>query len=725
MRPERTQSQYVEDLQSRERRPEGDASRTFEHHRGDELRSRNSGGTGQSPGGGQQPIQQMSPPSSRPKHSPRQIYDNYGSLPLQTVPGRSLEMIPGDKGPTLRSSSHDIAVQEQGPRKDPSVRRSKSPNGSDASVDRDAMGDVDSWGLRVGLLGTSSSASFMEQIHTAVDGRETLDGEHGTKGARSSHVSTRTLRRTPARKTNSHSADYVLPPRKTADRLMTIHWNYSHVIFPWLDRLQIMKCYEGLWTGNEDPDPYMDTQVFYGILNTIFAISYKLDPEVQPDEQEELSAVYFARAQKLLSFNILSIGLFELIPALLLTGQYLQSTNMPRECFQSIGLAIWIAQDMGLHLPDTSSSIEGQHEREMARRVWYGCILMDRVASMTFGRPARISQETVMLAPPPIAMDDEYFNELGTGIQPAGEPSRLDFFLQYCGLHNILGDILEAFYTLPASANNHSMFEYVRFNNSPVTQDVNRLLQFDKAMNGWRDNLEPHLQVSFEYRDVTDALVFKRQAIILYARFLHIRILLFRPLFSEASRSIRSRLDDGTSSPAPLLGESITAHCLVSCSKAAQQLIELVANHTRPNGNQLLLPPWWHIISYVYIAATVVIAAHLFPAVTEKVPISALTAAKQRAFNVLQHYADSRKPAQRCRSALEALYDKVILPRTRAQSPNGNFNQHFEPNDQYANSGIALSADSNQDAGFADLFDATDMLWLNSTSFDPDYNFGL
>jgi hypothetical protein len=724
MRPERTQSQYVEDPQSRERRSDGDASKSFEHPRGDELRSWNSGVTGQSPGGVQQPIQQISPPSSRTKHSPHQIYDDYGSLPLQTVPSQSLEMMPGDKGSTLRSSSLDIAVQEQGLRKAPSVRRSKSPNESVASIDRDAMGDVDSWGLRVGLLGTSSSASFMKQIQTAVDGRETLDGGHGTKGARSSHVSTRTLRRTPVRKITSHSADYVLPPRKTADRLMTIHWNYSHVIFPWLDRLQIMKCYEDLWTGNEDPDPYMDTQVFYGILNTIFAISYKLDPEVQPNEQEELSVVYFARAQKLLSFNILSIGLFELIPALL-TGQYLQSTNMPRECFQSIGLAIWIAQDMGLHLPDTTSSVEGQHEREMARRVWYGCILMDRVASMTFGRPTRISQETATLAPPPTAMDDEYFNELGTGIQPAGEPSRLDFFLQYCGLHNILGDILETFYTLPASANNHSKFEYVRLENSPVTQDVNKLLEFDKALNEWRDNLEPHLEVSSEYRDVTDALVFKRQAIILYARFLHIRILLFRPFLSEASRSIRCHLDDGISSPGPLLAESITARCLVSCTKAAQQLIELIANHTRPSGNQLLLPPWWHFISYVYIAATVVIAAHLFPAVTEKVTISELTASKQRAFNVLQHYADSRKPAQRCRSALEALYDKVILPRTRVQSPNGNLDQHFDPNAQYASSGIALPADSTQDAGFANLFDATDMLWLNSASFDPDYNFGL
>lgn len=257
------------------------------------------------------------------------------------------------------------------------------------------MGAVDGGALKAGLLGASSSANFMRQMRNTMDGTETPD--LGTRGATSSHVTTRTLQRQQKWKTDLHSPEYLLPPRSTVDRLMNIYWKFSHVIFPFLDKVQITECYEGLWTGCESLS--IDQQIFHCILNTAFAIACKLDPAARPEEQEESSNTYFLRARKLLSFDLLDMSHFQLIQALLLMSQYLQSTNMPRGCFQSIGLAIWIAQvcsvsdleqkptyhtsqDMGLHLPETSLSIGDQHQRAMAQRVWQGCILMDRYASI-------------------------------------------------------------------------------------------------------------------------------------------------------------------------------------------------------------------------------------------------------------------------------------------------------------------------------------------------------
>lgn len=215
-----------------------------------------------------------------------------------------------------------------------------SPVSSHDPGETDAMGAVDGWALRAGLLGASSSANFMRQMRKAVDGKEGPD--LGTRGAVSSHVSTRLLQRHQEWKKNLHSPEYVLPPRSTADRLMDIYWKYSFQIFPFLDEMQISECYEGLWTGGQSY--LIGQQVFHCILNLAFAIACKLDAAALPGEQEESSSAYFARARKLLLFDLLTISDFHLIQALLLMSQYLQSTDMPRQCFQSIGLAIWIAQ---------------------------------------------------------------------------------------------------------------------------------------------------------------------------------------------------------------------------------------------------------------------------------------------------------------------------------------------------------------------------------------------
>lgn len=202
------------------------------------------------------------------------------------------------------------------------------------------MGAVDGWALKAGLLGASSSANFMRQMRKAIDGTETPD--LGAWGTMSTHVSTRTLKRQEKWRTDLHSPEYLLPPRSTGDRLMDIYWRYSHVIFPFLDKVEIRECYEGLWTGCQSLS--ISQQIFHCILNTAFAIACKLDPVAQPESQEVSSNTYFSRARKLLSFDLLDMSHFQLIQALLLMSQYLQSTDMPRQCFQSIGLAIWVAQ---------------------------------------------------------------------------------------------------------------------------------------------------------------------------------------------------------------------------------------------------------------------------------------------------------------------------------------------------------------------------------------------
>jgi hypothetical protein len=111
----------------------------------------------------------------------------------------------------------------------------------------------------------------------------------------------------------------------------------------------------------------------------VFAITSQLTENVAVESRETSVGLFFARSMQLLQLDILGSGSLQIIQALL-TGQFLQSTESPQRCWVVVGSAIRVAQGMGLHLPDASERLECQRDRELARRVWLGCILMDRYA---------------------------------------------------------------------------------------------------------------------------------------------------------------------------------------------------------------------------------------------------------------------------------------------------------------------------------------------------------
>lgn len=257
----------------------------------------------------------------------------------------------------------------------PNHSRSLSESSS-SDHDVDAMGCVDDWTLRGGLLDTSSGASFTRQITKEVDGIDTSKG--GRKGSHSIKSTAKRLRlhRKRDREGDTSELELVLPQRKVADHLFEVYWAYSDVVFPWLDEAEVRQQYASLWLPNDGCDA--DEKVLYCTLNLMFAIAAKLDPSSKPETRKKSANTYYKRARDLLSFNLLDISHFEIRQNLLLAAQYLQSTNMPRQCFQTIGLAIWVAQDLGLHLPETTCLLKDPLEQESARRVWHGCILMDK-----------------------------------------------------------------------------------------------------------------------------------------------------------------------------------------------------------------------------------------------------------------------------------------------------------------------------------------------------------
>ena len=213
-------------------------------------------------------------------------------------------------------------------------------------------------------FGGSSAGSFTRQIKAAMDARLGVPPEKPAPPTTPRHQG--------GKKGN---LDYTLPPRRTADRLVGAYWLYVDPLYPFLDRQRWESTYESIFTGTPITS---DERIFVATLNAIFALSTQLMESISPDQRDSASDAYFHKAQELLDLNLWDPRSLELVQCLLLMSQYLQSSNCPHQTWMVVGAAVRTAQSLGLHLPQTSAEVTDGRERELWRRVWYGCVLMDR-----------------------------------------------------------------------------------------------------------------------------------------------------------------------------------------------------------------------------------------------------------------------------------------------------------------------------------------------------------
>lgn len=230
-----------------------------------------------------------------------------------------------------------------------------------------------------GFFGSSSAASFMKQVKSAVE-EKVSSPESKPSDSVGENPPRSTLMSRRKNNIESELATYALPPRKFADGLMDVYWNLVFPLYPFVDRAQLNAQYNNIWTGESSE---YDENMLMCTFNTIFALSCQLSDSIEPRERRASADVFFSRAKELLQFNLWNSGSAELIQCLLLMGQYLQSTDSAHQCWIVIGLAVRNAQSLGLHLPSTISRFESLQEQRLARIIWYGCVLMDRYAPPT------------------------------------------------------------------------------------------------------------------------------------------------------------------------------------------------------------------------------------------------------------------------------------------------------------------------------------------------------
>ena len=493
-------------------------------------------------------------------------------------------------------------------------------------------------------VGDSSATSFMNQI------KKVINQQGSPPASRQQSQSVRG--QAPLTVQPSHSKqqrqilDYVLPSRQKADHLLEIYWRLVDTLYPFLDKDEVVSTYRSLWTGNALDD---EGPIFLCLLNVIFSLACILDPSVRPEERVSSANVFYQRSRELLDFELVQHQSILTVQYFLLLGQYLQSTKDPQQCWTFVGLAIRIAQSLGLDLPSKSAQAQSAQRRDVLRKVWHGCVLMDRTLSMTFGRPAMITSQAAAAVPRPMT-HQECICSTETCILDHNSDQSC-FFIESLRLYELMSETLLTLYN-PASREEPNDNPYAVYFGSPAAGNV---FEMDSRFLLWSRDLPVHLRYEL---NATKSGIHLRQTNVLWLRYRHIRILLFRPILSRFC----CRYDNSERSLEEAMPWKIALQCSIICVKIAMETIEFFDSRMKATPQENLddlLPAWWYSIFYVYTAATVLVAGRLHPSITAEVTEQAITSAWHAVMRVLGRFQSFSKHAKRCAAALSVLFDQV------------------------------------------------------------------
>lgn len=173
----------------------------------------------------------------------------------------------------------------------------------------------------------------------------------------------------------------VVPKRATADDLLNCYEKYVYPLFPILHMPTFRASYGRLWEperqGHSLFDNLAEETTFWATINIVFALGCLNNSSVEPPLKLRTADGFYRRARVLLPLDALDIPSLEVVQCLLLTTSYLSFTKYSNRCYNTLAVAMRVAQTLGLHV-DVESSSTNQLRREMNRRVWYHCLTLER-----------------------------------------------------------------------------------------------------------------------------------------------------------------------------------------------------------------------------------------------------------------------------------------------------------------------------------------------------------
>ncbi|CAG9981191.1 unnamed protein product [Clonostachys byssicola] len=396
---------------------------------------------------------------------------------------------------------------------------------------------------------------------------------------------------------------YALPSEARTWSLIREYFQKTGQLLPFIHEEWFCATYFEMKRNNFT----MARRTWLGLLNIIMAMAATLfvESNVSAEERIEESDVYYQRANGLCDKESRRNISVELVQYLLILGQYLQGTQKSVQAWTVHGLAITTAFQLGLHSPKTNNRFPPL-ESEIRKRVWFGCILLDRTLSMTFGRPSMIPEGYLRLELPAPTLQ-----VMGQTPQPTPAP-QMDamFFTATITLYNIMYKIIDSCY-----GQNLGLEEF-RTDSDLVTLTLKGEEQLDE----WQSSLGP-LQMSvyntplgphdLENMDEDNKLM-ERFVIVLSVRYHNLQILLHRPLLEKFLDDCGrvSASNNSKSSADRSMVQQLGISSIETCITSAMIVISMVRTVVMSSGwRRDLLGAWNYSLFYTFNAGLVIFAA--------------------------------------------------------------------------------------------------------------------
>ncbi|PON26671.1 hypothetical protein TGAM01_v204681 [Trichoderma gamsii] len=455
------------------------------------------------------------------------------------------------------------------------------------------------------VYGESSTIAFVREF-TQKTPSDSTAAQHKHQSGQAAHGSARV--QSPAVLTpldislGSKDNLAILPRRSNADDFLRCYFEFIHPLFPLLHKDSFIAQYNRLWLPYDNSQSGKEDLVFMCNLNLVFALGCQFSSLAHTNNRASTANQFYKMSRQVLLYDILGTTSVSVVQWLLLSGVYLQSTEYASHCWNSIGLAIRLAQSLGLHLEHPGSKSESQLNREMRRRIWHTCVVLDKLLAMTFGRPAMVNRSYG--TPMPSLIDDEYLRTDGDGVQPNGANSRMGLFVYSCKLFEVLDDILSTFYSVDASADPVS--------ESRLQDMVSEVLSFNRRLDNFITSLPDYLRTAQSFQVVmTERNSWTNlQQQVLYCRFLYTKLLSLRPLLLLATkRGPKDAVVASTEENLSLLDDYIISRYCDLCINTAHRLIETIFEHLDTAYKSF----GWHSVYFTFAAATILLASMRLP----------------------------------------------------------------------------------------------------------------
>ncbi|OAL32981.1 hypothetical protein AYO22_00066 [Fonsecaea multimorphosa] len=457
-----------------------------------------------------------------------------------------------------------------------------------------------------------------------------------------------------------------LPPEERALHLIRLFFSDTGMLFPYIHEQDILRTYSAARRNRFTAV----SRSWLCLINAIFAFATYIS--AKPDQSAEKNAaeseIFIERAQALSAEIEMKSASLETVQCLLLMAQYRQGTQRSDQAWNLHGLAVRAAIQLGLHSQTASSGLN-LVEAEIRKRTWFGCMILDRTLSMTFGRPCMMPNSIIKLDLP-LNQNLERLSMLGhsaTSMSTLDPPDTVCLFTATIQLYYILGDIISELYGGNVDVDT----------GLTVPTMLERTVVLEQKLAAWKHNLFPPLQ-----RRPWDTLdpdtislsawdpVFDRLSVIITLRYLNTRILLHRPILSAFLRQrARVKVPGEPLEQEDQFFNDLGERSVKICQQAAMEIVEIVHKTSKPPA---LLGAWWFTAYYTFNAALVIFSCVLLEITPSNVrtvnspPITttdSLDSAKivemitrlRRAMETLKRFGEGTKSAKRIRKTLVKL----------------------------------------------------------------------